>query len=671
MSLRNWFYLPIRGTIQRLTRNKRTRPISSRNPYRPRLETLEDRLAPAVNITVIPGAWGVGKLDHLLTAGDGTITASMDPGDRGATLSVGALERVGPEIDISITAVNSITFRNIGMLALQTDAGVDATFTANNGALTFANAGNTIATWGGSLNFNAGTNLTVGKINTNGGDVTLTAGTAAGGSVFFSNIRTSGSGNINLQATNPAGGNITQGGGAAIAAGLAITASATNNVVVNALRGTTVDLNSNNGSVDSGSARRVQASNQLSISAATGINLNTLAAALSATNSSSGDIMITQSVSPRQSLRVDGAGDGVVNGASTGQIFLTNLGGGIAVDSGVGIATNNGDIHLAANGFAFAGSVDSGIASTNLSNSIAGRQFDLGSHVFGKIGLTQADLDNVTAAVLRIGSPSSGTINVSAGISASSGWNVLTLIGGNSVTEAAAGFLSLPDLRISAVGPVNLSSVNNVGVVASDTTNAFTFNNGTHTLTVGVVDGDAGIVTNGSNVHVIADNMNVTQQITTGSNAAGIVNLEPFTLTQTIDLGTNSPGNLGLTNAELNEITAGVLRIGSSSFGGNIQVSAAISPANVGALSLFTTSTGTISQGALDTITVASGNGALAIQAQTAVSLTEANDVATLSALIGGSSNNFTFTNIKLTVKTATVDGVTGITASGTVTIND
>src|SRR5437588_10314512 len=127
------------------------------------------------------------------------------------------------------------------------------------------------------------------------------------------------------------------------------------------------------------------------------------------------------------------------------------------------------------------------------------------------------------------------------------------------------------------------------------------------------------------NVHFISTEIEIAHRITTGSTSAGVVNLEPFLLSQNIHLGNNGlslslplalAGSLVLNTTELNEITAGVLRLGSSSFTAFIAVTSAINPLHIGALSLETTSTGSISQGAGDTITVASGNGALAIQSQ-------------------------------------------------------
>jgi hypothetical protein len=632
-----------------------------------------------VNINII--ATGVGNLDHFLSATQGTITTAMDPGDTKATLSEAALQSVGAEVPISIAATNSITFTNLnlGLLQLQTDSGVDATFATNTGPIGFANLANTISTSGGSLHFNAGAGLTVGNLNTNGGDVSLAAGLAGAGNMVFTNIRTGGSGNLSFQATNAAGGAITQIGTSSVASGLAISATATDSINIRALRGTAVDLTSNNGSVNSAGPQTVQASTQLSVSAATGITMNVLASALSASNGTSGNINIAQAASPRQTLDIPASGGGVVNAAFGGQIRLTNFGSGITVEDGVGVQSNFGVITLAAADFNLAGPVNSGLAATFLANSTAGRPIDIGTNSPGKLGLTQAELNHVTAGALRIGSTSSGTINVSAPITAVATWNVLTLISGGGITEAAAGSLTVPNLRIKSAGPVSLLSANDVGALAASSASAFSFSNGDNNLLVGIVDGQIGIATNQQDVHLIADDMDIAQPITTGSTSAGVVNLEPLLFTQNIHLGDNGlnlsvplaiAGSLVLDTGELNEITAGVLRLGSSSFTAFIAVTSAINPLHIGALSLETTSTGSIAQGTGDTITVASGSGALAIQSQTATALNEQNDVATLAAAIGGSNQNFSFTNIKKLVL-GTVDGVTGVTASGTVTIND
>jgi hypothetical protein len=632
-------------------------------PYRrPELEPLEDRVAPATNIHVIVGASGAGDQDSAFLANSGQLLFAA-PDTTNDTLSTGALASIASTNDIIVQATSAIDFADLGgTLSLQTGLGNSVTFstaTAGGKTISFSNTSNTLATGGGSITFSAGTDLTVANLNTGGGDVSLTAGADVAGNLSAQAILTAASGNITLQATNAAGGTITQTG---TASGLVINATATGSVTVDSLSGIAVDLTSKTGAVDSTGTAAVQASAELTVSAATGITLNTLAASLKASNSTSGDISITQSASPAQTLTVTGAG--VVNSASTGAITLDNLGSSVTVDAGVGVSTNNGTITLAATDLQLDGTVNSGTARTILENSTAGEQIDVGTNTPGSVGLTQSELNNVTAAVLQIGSSTAGAITISAAIINPATWNLLTLINNGSITEAAAGSLTVPNLRVSSTGPVTLTSANNVGTLAANTTNPFSFNNGTNLLTIGVVDGDIGIVTSGSDIHLIADDMDLGQQVTTGSSTAGIVTLEPFTATETIDLGTNSANHLGLTDPELNEVTASVLRIGSSSFTGNITVSAAINPSSIGALSLITTSSGIISQGSGDTISVDSGMGGLAVQSTSTVTLNEQNDVGRLAAAISGPGNNFNYTDAN-GFAVSTVDGAVGISTAG------
>src|SRR5262249_15254195 len=183
--------------------------------------------------------------------------------------STGALAGVNSTTNISIAANSKITFNNLGgTLNLQTGLGHSAAFTTNTGAISFTNTGNTLATAGGSFSLTAGTDLTVCNLNTGGGDVSLTAGAGAAGNLTLGGILTSGSGNLTFQATNGAGGTISQTG---TASGLAISATATGDITVDGLRGTTVGLTSNLGSIKSLAANPVQASSQLTVSATTGI----------------------------------------------------------------------------------------------------------------------------------------------------------------------------------------------------------------------------------------------------------------------------------------------------------------------------------------------------------------------------------------------------------------
>ncbi|HET6883588.1 MAG TPA: hypothetical protein VFI31_25775, partial [Pirellulales bacterium] len=544
----------------------------------------------ATDVHVITGGSGTGSLDAQFLAANGVLNfAASDVGSD--TLSSGALASIAGNQNVVVDATNVVDFNLSADVNLLTAAGKSATFstaTAGGGDITFLTTANTLSTAGGGILFTAGANLTLANLNSNGGDVSLTAGTSGPGNLTAEGILTSSSGNITLNATNAAGGTVTQTGAAS---GLTIDATATGNVAVDSLRGTTVQLTSNTGSVSSVGANSVQASSELTLNAATGITVETQAASLEASNSTSGNISITQAASPAQTLTITGTG--VVNSAASGTVSLDNLGASIAVNSS-GVQSNNGTVTLAATDLQINAAVSSGTARTILANSTAGQQIDVGTNTVGKIGLTQAELNEVTAGVLQIGSPTAGAINISAAISNAATWNTLALVNNGSISEAAAGSLTLPNLRVSSAGPVTLTSANDVGTLAADTTNGFSFSNGTHFLAIGIVDGDTGIATSGSGIHLIADDMDLAQQITTGATTAGVVNLEPFTSSRTIDLGTNSANHLGLDNGELNKVTALVLRIGSSSFAGNIAVSAAISPAHIGALSLITSGNGTI-----------------------------------------------------------------------------
>jgi hypothetical protein len=639
----------------------RGRTRSRKRAYlRPRLEALEDRTLPATSITVIQGAFGSGSQDTAFKNNGGQLLFNAPNTGSGATLntlSTGALASIAAGHNIVVDAAGPIEFKALSSpLNLQTGQGDSVTFSTNHtggGNIFFDNTSNTLTTAGGNSIFDAGAALTAANLNSNGGDVSLTASEISSGALGAKGILTAGAGNITLTDNN---GAITQSG---IDSGQAISVTASGNVLVDSLRGTTVGLTSNNGSVGSLGANPVQASSELIVSAATGINLDTRVNALEASNSSSGAITITQLASPAQTLNI--VGTGVVNSASGGTVNLTNKGASIAVSSGVNVASTNGAITLAATDFQLNGAIDSGTGATNLENSIAGRQIDVGTNTLGKIGLTNAELATVTAGTLRIGSSTAGNITVSQAITNPATWNTLSLITGASVTEAAAGSLTVPNLRVTATSQATLLSTNNVGTLAGNTGGTFSFDNGTNLLTVGTVDNDIGIVTNNSNITLIADTMSIGESVTTGSSSVGTVTLLPSDLTRTIDLGAGNTGGLELTNGDLNEITAGVLQIGSSDFTGPITVSAAINPLNIGALSLITTASGTITQGTGDTITVANGSGGLAIQADTAVSLNELNNVGKLAAAISGSGNGFSFTDTA-GYAVSTVAGVTGIT---------
>ena len=205
----------------------------------------------------------------------------------------------------------------------------------------------------------------------------------------------------------------------------------------------------------------------------------------------------------------------------------------------------------------------------------------------------------------------------------------------------------MPNLRVSSTGPVTLDQSNNIGTFASGTTNAVTVNNGTNSLTIGVVDGVTGIVTGNSAITITADNLNIAQPVNAGT---GIVTLAPFSAGQVIALGgADAVGTLGLSDAELGNITASILRVGAVGNTGGITVAGAVTRhAGYGTLSM--TTAGSITQAAA--LSVAN----LALRSGGGITLTNAgNDVDTLAFNNTAGSVAYTDTNA-LTI--GSVDGL-------------
>jgi trimeric autotransporter adhesin len=144
------------------------------------------------------------------------------------------------------------------------------------------------------------------------------------------------------------------------------------------------------------------------------------------------------------------------------------------------------------------------------------------------------------------------------------GLTTLNLTGVDSVLPSGS-FLQVPNLSISASGDVILPAVA-VNVLAASVGGRFYCVDGAP-LVIGSVGGLSGITAaiSGSNefddLLLQANNLDIQQQINAGS---GIVTLAPLDFSETISLGgADSAGVLGLTDAELDHVTASVLQIGS------------------------------------------------------------------------------------------------------------
>jgi filamentous hemagglutinin family protein len=241
------------------------------------------------------------------------------------------------------------------------------------------------------------------------------------------------------------------------------------------------------------------------------------------------------------------------------------------------------------------------------------------------------------ATHLTLRNPGTGAGGVAVNGALTVGSNRLTLNSAGAVTQTAA--LTAGSLQLLGTGGAyTLTDASNaVGTLAANTgsvdfVHAAALTIGTAGATTGAtVTGDfsaavaasggtltlasgAAITTGGTGaVTLSADAIDLSGTVAGGT---GVVTLRPRNAGRTISLGTEVGTSLSLTDAELDKITAGTLRIGSSDAGA-ITVNAALTPAGATTLSLL--SGGAVSQSGAGAITVAN----LRVDAGGAVALSD------------------------------------------------
>ena len=232
-------------------------------------------------------------------------------------------------------------------------------------------------------------------------------------------------------------------------------------------------------------------------------------------------------------------------------------------------------------------------------------------------------------------------------------------------TEAAGATLTAQSLVLQGAGSYALDNLNDVGTLAAVTTGAISFNNGTDSLSIGMLGAVAGITTTNSDITITADSLNLGQPIVAG---AGTVSLQPFTNTLPIQLGapTVAGNTYGFTDADLGEITAHALQIGSSAETGGISVVNPISRHGFATLDL---TTGNTAANAV-TQTAPLAVSGLNVQAGGAVTLTNAaNFVDEIAGSAAAGDFEFTDNTSVSVVRLSPSDPSFGIDASGNVTI--
>ena len=172
-----------------------------------------------------------------------------------------------------------------------------------------------------------------------------------------------------------------------------------------------------------------------------------------------------------------------------------------------------------------------------------------------------------------------------------------------------------------------------------------------------------GLISSGGTAPVTlsADGMNLfgLPSVVAGGGA-GVATVRPLTAGTTIALGdADAPGQLGLTDLELDSVQAGVVRVGSST-AGDLQITTLITPGGTSTLSLIAGGTIINSNKAagVQTVNLALLGGGVNLDTST---------VNQVSFALAGTTTagDFRFNGGSSTLRVGAVDGVVGVTANG------
>jgi filamentous hemagglutinin family protein len=294
---------------------------------------------------------------------------------------------------------------------------------------------------------------------------------------------------------------------------------------------------------------------------------------------------------------------------------LTLAGGAAITTGGTGAAT------LSADAIDLSGTVAGGTGVVTLRPRNAGRTISLGSEVGTSLSLTDAELDEITAGTLRIGSSDAGAITVNAALTPA-GATTLSLLSGGAISQSGAGAITVANLRVDAGGAVALSdNTNTVTNFAAATTNddlAFRDDGG---FVIGAVDGSNGLSV-GTATATLTSTGTVTQ--TQAITAQGLA-LSGSGATWTLTNAANDADTLAGNTGTVSFTDADDLIIGTAGGVAGLTVNSTALTLNVG--------------GALSQSAALTGVSRLTLTAGGAIDLDEdrvANTIATLGAVARG-----------------------------------
>ncbi len=423
-------------------------------------------------------------------------------------------------------------------------------------------------------------------------------------------------------------------------------------------------------------------------------------------------------------------GGDIVLTTGSGGTFTLNSGANGQINSGVETGQSSGNITISADTMVIDDPITTNSSSAGIVSLIPvsfGTAIDLGANANpNTLNLTQADLNEITAGILRvrsaIGTNMPDSITITGPITdVGTGWSTLSLITSptGTLSQDSGATLTVANLQAAGLASVTLDENNVVADLAGTSAGDFSFVDAA-SLAVDNVDNGLGLgfgigITAGNvDVSTTDGDLTVNQNVTSGSdivltaggtnslftnnatiansggtqitimadrmalgtpgtsaltpNNGGDVILEPVTSGQLIDLGSTvdtTPNTLELSNTELATVTTGSVLVIGNAGAGDITVSAPISITNVDTLQLLTNG-GITNNPSTGTLSVAN----LSLLPANAVSLTGNNAVATLAASVTNAGQAFSFTDsTPLTIGSA--GGISGITTnSGNISLN-
>jgi len=609
-----------------------------------------------VNLTSARGDVSITGTGSTTGSGAGILIA--DQASASSTLisstGAGAITLTGtgsggqPGIATSSTGATSHAIGNstmTGALTLRTDTvdlgGTLSILGTGNLSIEPLTASATIGLAGGSGTLNLAT-AELGKFQDGFGSITIGSATGSG-AITFGDGAGAGTGHAfsdSLVLRNPSGG------------GISITdvlSTGTNNLTL-----------SSGGAISQSAAITAGLLTTVSAGGAV-LNAANAVGSFNATNTGSGNIELTNTAAPLSVTGISQAGGGDVTINNTGAISV----GGATVTGGNLTLTASGTIGQTG-----------AIAADLLTTSSAGGTLLNGSNTVGAFNATNTGAGNIeltnTAATLDLQGIAQNTGNVVIG---NSGAITQSVAG---ITTAANGGISVTastDLTVSQAvtaggsGSVTLAGGNVTNTATVTGSGGVTINAGSGTFVNESSSTHQGIVSNGGGaaaVSIVADNVDLktgggagNSQVNAGTGTATI---RAASANRSYDLGSETGGRLSLTAGELDTVTAGGIAIGSTGNEGNINVSAAIAPANASRLELLAGgASGSITQ--VGTITETD----LRLNSAGAITLNAANSVTNIA--IGGGNSAVSFNNAGV-LNIATVNGQVGAgTTGGNLTI--